>query len=87
VCHWETGRSQPKPYLMPRVIAFLGYALWTAPATFGEWLLLARRANGLSRKRLAEGLGVDESAVFRWESGQRGPTTAALTRLQVLLAS
>ena len=53
MCHWETGRSQPKPYLMPRVIAFLGYALWTAPATFGEWLVPARRANGLSRKRLA----------------------------------
>jgi transcriptional regulator with XRE-family HTH domain len=82
VCHWETGRSHPKPYLIPRVIAFLGYAPWAAPATFGEWLIMVRRANGLSRKRLAKGLGVDESTVLRWESGRGRPASRLLAQLK-----
>jgi DNA-binding transcriptional regulator YiaG len=77
VCHWEVGHSHPKPYLIPRVIEFLGYAPWTAPAWLGEWLVMARRANGLSRKRFAKRLGVGESTVFRWES-ERGHTGSRL---------
>jgi len=43
---WERNETEPKPYLIPRIIEFLGYAPWTAPATFGEWLAMVRRANG-----------------------------------------
>jgi transcriptional regulator with XRE-family HTH domain len=82
VCQWEVGRSHPKPYLIPRVIEFLGYAPWAAPATFGEWLVMARLANGLSRERLAKRLGVDESTVFRWESGRGRPASRLLARLK-----
>lgn len=82
VCHWEVGHSHPKPYLIPRVIAFLGYAPWAAPATFGEWLIMVRRANGLSRKRFAKRLGVDQSTVSRWESGRGCPGSRLLARLK-----
>jgi transcriptional regulator with XRE-family HTH domain len=82
VCHWEIGFSRPKAYLIPRVTEFLGYAPWAAPATLGEWLVMARRANGLSRKRLAKRLGVDESTVFRWESGRGRPESRLLVRLK-----
>jgi len=41
-----------------------------APVTVGEWLVMARRGSGWSRKRLAKRLGVDESTVFQWESGR-----------------
>lgn len=82
VCHWATSYSIPKPYLIPRVIEFLGYAPWAAPATFGEWLVMARRANGLSRKRFAKRLGVDDSTVFRWKSGRGRPGSRLLARLK-----
>jgi transcriptional regulator with XRE-family HTH domain len=42
---------------------------------------MARRANGLSRERLAKRLGVDESTVFRWESGRGRPGSRLLARL------
>jgi len=72
---------------MPRIIAFLGYAPWTAPATFGEWLVMARRANGLSRGRLAKYLRVDQSTVFRWESGRCRPGALLLARVKAVLLS
>jgi DNA-binding XRE family transcriptional regulator len=81
ICHWGIGRSHPKPYLMPRVIEFLGYAPWAAQATLGEWLVMVRRANGLSRKPLAKQLSVDESTVFRWESGRGRPGGRLQARL------
>jgi transcriptional regulator with XRE-family HTH domain len=82
---WERNETEPKPYLIPRIIDFLGYAPWTAPQTFGEWLRLARRANGFSRKRLAQRLRVDESTVFRWEAGTTNPTPGLLDRITCLL--
>lgn len=30
VCHWETGYSQPKIYLIPRIYDFLGYVSFGA---------------------------------------------------------
>ena len=83
---WETNQRQPKPYLIPRIIEFLGYAPWTAPQTFGEWLMMARRANGFSRKRLARRLQVDESTVFRWEAGRARPVAELRKRLKLRLA-
>ena len=77
VCHWEIGRSRPKPYLIPRIIEFLEYSPWNVPATYAVWLVMARRINGLSRKRLATRLGVDESTVFPWESGWGQPRLAS----------
>jgi DNA-binding XRE family transcriptional regulator len=70
VCHWEVGCSHPKPYLIPRVIEFLGYAPWAAPATFGEWLVMARLANGLSRERLAKRLGAHRALAFDLSVGR-----------------
>jgi len=84
---WETNRRQPKAYLVPQVINFLGYAPWTAPDGFGAWLRQARRALGLSRRKLAARLSVDESTVFRWEAGQGSPARAVRRRLLRVLGS
>jgi len=72
---------------MPQVVEFLGYVPWAAPAIFGEWLVMARRANGLSRKRLAKRLEVDESTVFRWERGYGRPCSRLLARVKAVLLS
>ncbi|MGD0949421.1 MAG: helix-turn-helix transcriptional regulator [Candidatus Binatia bacterium] len=87
VWQWESNQTKPKPCLLPRIIDFLGYAPWTAPAAFGEWLRMARRANGFSRKRLAKVLKVDESTVFWWESGTSQPITRLRKRIAALLWS
>ncbi|MBI1818634.1 MAG: helix-turn-helix domain-containing protein [Deltaproteobacteria bacterium] len=84
---WERNETQPKPYLIPRIIDFLGYAPYEPQDRFGSWLLMARRALGLSRKRLAKRLSVDESTIFRWESGRAGPQAALLRRLRAVLTS
>ena len=80
--HWEIGYSQPRAYLIPRIIDFLGYAPWMAPATFGEWLVMARRANGFSRKRLAKRARIDESTLAKWERGHTLPLPASVERLR-----
>jgi DNA-binding transcriptional regulator YiaG len=74
-------------YLIPRIIDFLSYAPYTPAPTLGEWLVMARRAVGLSRKRLAKRLGADEGTVFPWETGQKHPAPHLVARLKTILAT
>jgi transcriptional regulator with XRE-family HTH domain len=87
IWQWENNHTEPKPYLIPRIIEFLGYAPWRAPVTFGEWLVMARRMNGFSRKRLAKHLQVDESTVFLWETGRKHPAPHLVAGLKAILAA
>jgi DNA-binding XRE family transcriptional regulator len=84
---WETNGVEPKPYLIPRIIDFLGYVPWKAPDGFGAWLRQVRRALGLSRRRLAALLGVDESTITRWESGGGRLSYRLKVRLRFVLMS
>lgn len=67
VTDWETGRSSPAVRAIPAVIAFLGYDPYPAPQTEGERVRAKRRQLGLTRKGLADLLGVDQETVARWE--------------------
>ena len=73
VISWERGRSQPKVSELPGIITFLGYAPIEPAEPWFTRLSRARQAVGLSRKRLAALLGVDESTVKRWEDGCERP--------------
>ncbi|MDE2166106.1 MAG: transcriptional regulator [Alphaproteobacteria bacterium] len=75
VCAWERGIWPPDRY-WPRIVDFLGYSPQPQPRTLGEQLVATRRARGLSRQRAAVVMGVDEGTLFRYESGERKPTTA-----------
>jgi DNA-binding transcriptional regulator YiaG len=44
-----------------------------------------REAHGLSQRELAQALGVDETAVSRWELGNRVPRAEVAERLHGLL--
>jgi DNA-binding transcriptional regulator YiaG len=44
-----------------------------------------RERLGLSQRELGRALGVDESAVSRWESGERVPRAAQAVRLHGLM--
>lgn len=70
---WETGRAEPEVRFLPKVIAFLGYCPYTPGRPLAERLRVAREAQGLSRKRLARLVRVDEGTLWRWETGMRTP--------------
>mgnify|MGYP002068606856 CR=1 FL=1 len=78
---WETGRAAPSVRLMPRIIGYLGYDLWPRPVTLGDRIAAERRRAGVSRKRLARIVGVDEATVARWERGRSVPSPAMILRL------
>lgn len=46
----------------------------------GQYIKEARLRAGLSQQMLAEFLNTSQSAIARWESGQRSPTFDVLTR-------
>lgn len=68
VYNWETGRSEPSVRHWPAIIAFLG-AYPFRVETLAERLLAYRREHGISRRELAEQLGVDEGTILRRERG------------------
>lgn len=71
--YWEQGRTaEPEIRHYPAIVRFLGYdpAPPDPTVSIGERLRAARRARGLSRKKLAKLIGIDESTLWKWE--QRG---------------
>jgi transcriptional regulator with XRE-family HTH domain len=85
VWQWENNRTGPQIRFLPAILAFLGENPYPEPSTFAEWVRARRRALGFSRRRLAAELGVDESSVFRWESGQGSPLAHLRGRLRAVL--
>lgn len=67
ILNWETGRTTPPIRHLPLIIEFLGYDPWPLPKSLAEQLQAKRRQLGLSRKRAARCLGVDEGTLVRWE--------------------
>jgi transcriptional regulator with XRE-family HTH domain len=85
VRHWELGQKEPKLQYQPTLRDFLGEGPPVEPAaTFPQALRAARRAMGLSQKRLAElvGFGCPDT-VADWESGVRTPMPRHLERLRL----
>jgi transcriptional regulator with XRE-family HTH domain len=55
---WEGNASIPEVRYMPAIIQFLGYNPLTAASSLPECLVTARRALGLSQRKMAAKLGV-----------------------------
>ena len=83
ILNWEKGKTTPKIRHLPRIIAFLDYDPYppAAPRTFGDEVFTARRKLGVSRKRLARQIGVDDSTIRRWEEGKSIPRGVQLSQL------
>jgi transcriptional regulator with XRE-family HTH domain len=71
---WENDICEPQAHLWPHVIAFLGYEPWPKPITSGERLRAERLRRGLSMKRAALHLDIDEATFGGWERRGRSPT-------------
>ena len=84
---WENDRKAPSIRLWPRIIEFLGLYPFPAHESLGQSLLAVRRSLGLSRRRLALRLSVDEGTLAKWEWGMRSPREDHWQRLVCLLRS
>lgn len=67
------GQSPANYQHYPRIFDFLGYRPFCAAVTLPEQLIAKRRELGLSIKKAAKLIGVDEGTFARWESGTGTP--------------
>jgi transcriptional regulator with XRE-family HTH domain len=66
IYNWETNRTAPEVQFIPRIIDFLGYVPYNPGCSFGQRLKAIRLALGLSERKFAKKIGVDQGAVGRW---------------------
>jgi len=87
--NWEDKGITPAIRFIPRIIEFLGYdpTQGGAPQCLGERLRSHRKRLGLSRKKLATLLGIDQSTVASWERGEHRPTSRSLKLIERFLTS
>jgi transcriptional regulator with XRE-family HTH domain len=72
VQYWEANRVAPAIRFRPQIDRFLGYDCRVGAATesLAQRLKNHRQKHGLSQKRLAALLGIDQSSVAGWEFGR-----------------
>jgi len=60
---------------IPKIIEFLGRDPFEkSPENLGDQIREYRRVHGLTKKKLAEQLGIDLSTLAGWERGEHRPT-------------
>jgi DNA-binding XRE family transcriptional regulator len=74
ITSWEGNATVPEVRYMPAIIQFLGYDPLPPAFAFPERLATARRALGLSQRKMAAKLRVDPATLMGWESGRHQPT-------------
>lgn len=87
ILNWENNACAPAIRFIPRIVGFLGYDPYPVPRTLGEALLAKRRHVGLSRKRMAKTLAIDEGTLARWEKGASRPTGKRVHMVEEFLTS
>jgi len=57
---WEKNKVEPSPTQIPKIIEFLGHDPFEKkPDNLGDKIREYRRVHGLTKKKLAEQLGID----------------------------
>lgn len=88
--NWEKNRSKPSLRFVPKIIEFLGYDLQVENRvqleSMVERLKAQRMRLGLSRKKLARFLKIDESNLAGWERGEHRPTKKSLAAINAFLS-
>jgi transcriptional regulator with XRE-family HTH domain len=68
---WERNKVRPSPAQIPKIIEFLGRDPFEKKTdNLADRIKDYRRIRGLSRKKLAEQLGIDLSTLKGWETGK-----------------
>jgi transcriptional regulator with XRE-family HTH domain len=79
---WERNKVKSSLTQIPRIIKFLGRDPFeNEPAALGERIREYRRVQGLSLKKLADQLGVDQATLGGWERGKRQPSNELFDKL------
>lgn len=83
---WERNKVQPSLVQIPKIIEFLGRDPFEKSAEkMGDKIREYRRIHGLTQKKLAEQLGVDQTTLAGWEKGEHGPTKKLLDKIKSAL--
>lgn len=83
---WELNRRAPALWNMPGVIGFLGRVPFEVGQSLPERLRVYRKIHGLSQEKFAGILGLDESTLWKWESGKSKPKREHELRVEAFLA-
>jgi len=83
---WENNRVRSSLAQIPKVIEFLGrdpfeIAFRSLRDTIREY----RRVHGLSQKKLADQLAVDQTTLAAWERGEHRPSSKLILHLNSFL--
>ena len=85
---WEKNRVKPSLAQIPKIIEFLGRDPFEKePENLGDRILEYRRVHGLSQKKLAEQLRVDQVTLSGWERGEHKPSKNLLLNLEQFFAT
>ena len=83
---WENNRNEPQVTHYPKIIQFLGYVPFDVDrSTLGGQIKLYRYLNGLSQKKLALKLEINQSTILDYEKNTHGPSQIILAKLKSLL--
>ena len=83
---WERNKVKPSLAQIPKIIEFLARDPFEKEAeNLGDRIRHYRRIHGLSQKKLAKQLGVDETTVAGWEKGEHRPTKKLLDKIKSAL--
>jgi len=87
IMYWETNRVVPSLRFIPKFIEFLGHDPCAKghAGSLADQLKAHRRKLGLSRKKLAVLLGIDQSTLAAWERGEHCPTKKSLKLISMFL--
>jgi transcriptional regulator with XRE-family HTH domain len=79
---WEKNRVKPSLAQIPKIIEFLGRDPFEKEAeNLGDRIREYRRVQGLSQKKLAQLLKIDESTIGNWEKDENLPLKRNLQKL------
>lgn len=85
---WEAERNTPQLHHYPAIIAFLGYYPFAHETdTLGGKITRYKNTHGMSTKKLAKVLGVDEGTVSQWERNERVPMKGRMEKVLAALKS
>jgi len=85
---WEKNRVKPSLAQIPKIIEFLGRDPFQAEAeNLADNIKDYRRLHGLSQKKLAVLLGIDQKTLAGWERGENQPFKKKLEKVLRILDS
>jgi transcriptional regulator with XRE-family HTH domain len=85
---WERNKVKPSLAQIPIIIEFLGRDPFeTAAESLGNRIRECRRVHGLSKKKLAQLLKIDQSTIGNWEKGEHQSTKRLIDEFLSFFAS